>query len=123
MPTFCSNELTSFKHFILQNYTAYFKQMFDDAINKDNWTCPYIEFPIKEKSGIFSWVRLILRINKIQNELIITVRMKGIDSPSNNFYRTNQSNIWFNIIQNSSNGVFVEDSNRRILFLNKAFLN
>jgi two-component system, sensor histidine kinase len=119
---FCSNELISFKHFILQNYTAYFKQIFDDAINKDNWTCPYIEFPIKEKSGLFSWVRLILRINKIQNELIITVRMKGIDSPSNNFYRTNQSNIWFNIIQNSSNGVFVEDSNRRILFLNKAFL-
>jgi PAS domain S-box-containing protein len=48
--------------------------------------------------------------------------MKGINSPSNDFYRTNHSNIWFNIIQNSSNGVFVEDSYRRILFLNKAFL-
>nr|WP_299423553.1 PAS domain-containing sensor histidine kinase [uncultured Emticicia sp.] len=96
--------------------------MFDDAINKDNWSCPYVEFPIKEKNEEFIWVRLILRITKIQNELFITGRMKGINSPSNDFYRTNHSNIWFNIIQNSSNGVFVEDSYRRILFLNKAFL-
>ena len=115
-------ELINFKHFISRNYAAYFKQMFDDAINKDNWTCPYVEFPIKEKNEEFIWVRLILRITKIQNELFITGRMKGINSPSNDFYRTNHSNIWFNIIQNSSNGVFVEDSYRRILFLNKAFL-
>lgn len=119
---FKSNELIYFKSFIIKNYSDYFKQMFDNAINKDNWTSPYVEFPIKEKNGRFIWVRLNIRITKINNELFITGRMKGINSQSNHFYRTNQSNIWFNIIQNSSNGVFVEDSNRRILFLNKAFL-
>jgi PAS domain S-box-containing protein len=119
---FSPNELIFFKRFVKRNYSAYFKQMFDDAIIKDIWTCPYVEFPIKAKNGRLIWVRLNVRITKIHNDLIITGRMKGINDQSNHFYRTNQSNIWFNIIQNSSNGVFVEDSNRRILFLNKAFL-
>ena len=119
---FSPNELIYFKHFIKRNYSAYFKQMFDDAINKDNWTCPYLEFPIEGKNGRFIWVGLNLMLTKIQNELIITGRIKKINNQSNHFYRTNQSNIWFSIIQNSNNGVFVEDSNRRILFLNKEFL-
>jgi PAS domain S-box-containing protein len=119
---FSPNELIYFKHFVIRNYSAYFKQMFDDAINKDNLTCPYLEFPIKGKNGRFIWVGLNLMITKIHNELIITGRIKEINNQPNHFYRTNQSNTLFNIIQNSNNGVFVEDSNRRILFLNKEFL-
>lgn len=119
---FSLNELIYFKGFIIKNYTDYFKQIFDDAINKNDWTYPYIEFPIKGRHGRYIWIRLNITITKIHNELLIMGTMKNINIQSNHFYHTNQSNIWFNIIKNSGNGVLVEDSNRRILFLNKALL-
>lgn len=116
-------ELNYFKSFIKRNYTDYFKQIFDDAIHKNDWTYPYVEFPIKGKGGRYIWIRLNITITKIHNELLIVGTMKDINIQSNHFYHTNQSNIWFNIIKNSSNGILVEDSNRRILFLNKALLS
>ena len=119
---FNSTELNYFKIFINRNYTDYFKQIFDDAINKNDWTYPYVEFPIKGKNGRYIWIRLNITITKIHNELLIIGTMKDINIQSNHFYHTNQSNIWFNIFKNSSNGIWVEDSNRRILFLNDGLL-
>lgn len=119
---FSLNELNYFKSFIIKNYTDYFKQILNDAINKNEWTYPYIEFPIKGSTGRYIWVRLNITITKVHNDLLITGTMKSINYQSNHFYHTNQSNIWFNIIKNSHNGVLVEDSNRRIIFLNKALL-
>lgn len=119
---FSIKDFNEFKNFTIKFYSDYLKEIFDDALKNNNRAYPYLEFPIKGKSGRYIWVRLYVKIVKIQEIVLFIGTIKDINIQLN-LYGSNQSNVWFNIVKNSKNGVLVENTDHQILFLNDALLS
>lgn len=112
------------KLYLFSTYSSYIAEMFRKAINDNEWTYPYIEFPLKNANGQYIWIRVSFSLTKIHDSLFIIATAKDVSFNRNTFNQLELVHSWSTIlIENLKEGIIMEDQNRRLLVTNKALLD
>ncbi|WP_394991273.1 PAS domain S-box protein [Emticicia sp.] len=113
-----------YQDFMVEHYSAYIKDIFDKAIKDDKWSYPFLEFPIKNSLGNYIWFRMNMSLKELNNELLIIGTAKDVNQTRNLQHQIELTNLWSTfLINNLKSGFLVEDQNRNVLFINKAFID
>ncbi|CAH0993900.1 Sensor histidine kinase RcsC [Emticicia aquatica] len=112
------------KLYLFRTYSSFIAEIFRKAINENEWTYPYIEFPFKNSNGQYIWIRVSFSLTKIHDALFIIATAKDVSIKRNTFNQLELTHSWSKIlIENLKEGIIMEDQNRRLLITNKALLD
>lgn len=111
------------KYIFFEMYGSYVKKMFKGKFDHKNGETSYVEFPIKDANHTYIWVRLNFHPVMINDEMLITVIAKDVTKKRALLEQFGENNLWSkSIIENVKLGIILEDTDRKIVSVNKKLI-
>lgn len=104
-------------------YGSYIKNLFGkkDTLNREKFA--YIEFPMRDLNNKYVWLRLNFHPVVVNDELLITIIAKDVTEKKALLDEFGENNLWSkSIVENIKLGVVIEDVNRKIISVNRKFM-